>query len=205
VEVDAKDNNGYTALMWASQNGNTEAAKMLISRGADMNAKNIDDETVLRMALDKKDNNMIEVLVLCDIEYNITLCEMKNSEINNYSSLWMKEKKIKLVDIFLKKVNLTKSTRKKKSMMQKYLVVRYSNIMEVLWGKYPGFAVFEAIMNNFCPNWKILMTEKQLYRLWEISKKPKLKLNYNIKDITNQIKYEMDIENKWIITLDDPF
>lgn len=38
INPDAKDNNGRTALMWASVNGHAAAANILLNRGADANA-----------------------------------------------------------------------------------------------------------------------------------------------------------------------
>jgi ankyrin repeat protein len=45
-----KNIRGYTALMWASRMGNLEVAKLLLEKGADINAKNLSDETALRKA-----------------------------------------------------------------------------------------------------------------------------------------------------------
>ena len=39
ADVNAKDNLGYTALMYAAENGHTETAQALLARRADVNAK----------------------------------------------------------------------------------------------------------------------------------------------------------------------
>ena len=45
--LNAKDEDGWTALIWASEEGHTEIAKELISAGADVNAQDKDGRTVL--------------------------------------------------------------------------------------------------------------------------------------------------------------
>lgn len=45
VDVDAKDNEGLTALMSASFKGHIEVVKALLAAGADINAKRYDDVT----------------------------------------------------------------------------------------------------------------------------------------------------------------
>ena len=49
-DVNAKNNDGDTALMEDSINGRLEAVKYLISKGADVNAKNNDGNTALMWA-----------------------------------------------------------------------------------------------------------------------------------------------------------
>jgi ankyrin repeat protein len=50
ANVDAKDENGVTALMWAAGNGNTELMKLLLDKGANINAKDKDGHTALDRA-----------------------------------------------------------------------------------------------------------------------------------------------------------
>ncbi|MBQ6002370.1 MAG: ankyrin repeat domain-containing protein, partial [Synergistaceae bacterium] len=50
ANVNAKDNKGYTALMWAAEKGHTEIAEMLINHGADVNAENNSGFTALMLA-----------------------------------------------------------------------------------------------------------------------------------------------------------
>jgi ankyrin repeat protein len=38
ADINSKDNSGWTALMWVSDNGNAEIAKVLLAGGADINA-----------------------------------------------------------------------------------------------------------------------------------------------------------------------
>ena len=47
VNINARSYHGYTALMWASEYGNLEAAKLLIENGADVNAKDKYGDTAL--------------------------------------------------------------------------------------------------------------------------------------------------------------
>ena len=51
ADVNAQDNNGKTALMYAFEVGNSGIAEMLIKAGADVNAKDNDGRTVLKFFL----------------------------------------------------------------------------------------------------------------------------------------------------------
>ena len=51
VDINAKDEGGITALMWAICKGNIEIIKMLLKKGADVNAKDINGVSVLAMSL----------------------------------------------------------------------------------------------------------------------------------------------------------
>ncbi len=47
ADIEAKDNNGYTSLIWASSNGHSDVVKVLLEKGADIEAKNVDGDTSL--------------------------------------------------------------------------------------------------------------------------------------------------------------
>ena len=51
VDVNAKDERGMTALMWASFRGDTEIVKELLVKGADVNAKACHGATALSYAI----------------------------------------------------------------------------------------------------------------------------------------------------------
>ena len=51
ADVNAKDNSGETALMWAAWYDRAEIAKILIDNGADVNAKNRWGKTALTGAI----------------------------------------------------------------------------------------------------------------------------------------------------------
>ena len=57
ADVNAKNNDGQTALMWASDNGHIEVVRLLLENGANVNAKKDDGQTVLMVVCD------------CDEEY----------------------------------------------------------------------------------------------------------------------------------------
>lgn len=63
VDVDAKDNEGMTALMWAIFKGDLTTAELLIDKGADINAKNKDGETILISAIMKEDTATVKLLI----------------------------------------------------------------------------------------------------------------------------------------------
>lgn len=53
-----------TALMTAAGGGNVETVKLLIDRGADINAKSFEGGTALLVAIDRKQDNVVECLLL---------------------------------------------------------------------------------------------------------------------------------------------
>ena len=61
ADVDAKDNNGWTPLHWASDSNHIEIAKLLIDRGADVDAKDNWGWTPLHRACG---NNALELAKL---------------------------------------------------------------------------------------------------------------------------------------------
>jgi len=61
ANVNAKDKNGWTALMQAAYNNSLEVAKLLIKKGADVNARDIQGNTILIVALE---NNSLEIAKL---------------------------------------------------------------------------------------------------------------------------------------------
>jgi len=50
AEVNAKASDGYTALLWASENGHSEVVKALLAKGAEVNAKTNNGATALMAA-----------------------------------------------------------------------------------------------------------------------------------------------------------
>ncbi|MCK5342252.1 MAG: ankyrin repeat domain-containing protein, partial [Candidatus Heimdallarchaeota archaeon] len=50
ADINAKEGNGWSALMFASMGGQTECVKMLIMAGADVNCRTSEDETPLQRA-----------------------------------------------------------------------------------------------------------------------------------------------------------
>jgi len=50
ADINAKDDHGFTALMWAVVGGHFHAVKLLLDKGADINAKNNNGQTALMHA-----------------------------------------------------------------------------------------------------------------------------------------------------------
>ena len=63
VDVNAKGNNGKTALIYASKYGDIEMAKLLIAASVDVNAKGNNGKTALMLA---KYNNHPEIVKLLE-------------------------------------------------------------------------------------------------------------------------------------------
>lgn len=62
TEVNATDDDGFTALMWASAAGTLEVIRLLIEEGANVNAQSNDGETVLVVALQEGHTEIVELL-----------------------------------------------------------------------------------------------------------------------------------------------
>ena len=62
ADVDAKNNDGGTALHWAALNEHIDIAKILIENGANINAKDKDGETALEIAI-RFDHHQIAELI----------------------------------------------------------------------------------------------------------------------------------------------
>ena len=62
ADVNAKDNGGWTALMWVASYGHTETAEMLIDNGADVNAIDNYGRTALIIATSYGYTEIIDLL-----------------------------------------------------------------------------------------------------------------------------------------------
>src|SRR5271154_3733169 len=74
ADVNAKDNNGYSPLMFAADhNSNTDVIKALINAGADVNAKDNGGFTPLIFAASyNKNSDMITILIKAGANVNAT-------------------------------------------------------------------------------------------------------------------------------------
>ena len=61
ADINAKDNNGQTALMRATDHGYTEIITLLLDKGADINANNNDGKSALKVAIE---NSRTETVIL---------------------------------------------------------------------------------------------------------------------------------------------
>ena len=72
ADVDAKDGDGKTTLMYAAENGNIEVVKYLVENGADINArKNKDGKTTLMYAAENGYLNIVKLLVENGADVNV--------------------------------------------------------------------------------------------------------------------------------------
>jgi ankyrin repeat protein len=62
VDMNAKNNVGYTALIFASQQGHVEVVRALLAAKADMNAKDNDDMTALIRASQGGHDEVVKLL-----------------------------------------------------------------------------------------------------------------------------------------------
>jgi ankyrin repeat protein len=63
IDVKKPDENGFSPLMIASWNGNADAAKLLIEKGADLNAALADGRTALQMSINRQHPELAKILV----------------------------------------------------------------------------------------------------------------------------------------------
>jgi ankyrin repeat protein len=71
--VNVKDKPGYNPLLKAVSEGHEDIVKFLLVSGADINAKNIDDETALVKAADKGNTKIVEILINNKANVNINI------------------------------------------------------------------------------------------------------------------------------------
>ncbi len=79
AEVNTKDNDGWTALMWAARNGHTEIAELLLKHGAEVNAKNNDGETAFIYAVLRVNVDVAELLLRQGADINAKDCGGKTA------------------------------------------------------------------------------------------------------------------------------
>ena len=63
ADINTKDNDGWTALHYATRHQTTEMAQLLLDRGADINAKDNDGWTALHCAAVYKNTEMVQLLL----------------------------------------------------------------------------------------------------------------------------------------------
>jgi ankyrin repeat protein len=191
---------GDTVLMCAAERGYLSVVEKFFAYGAEVNAKDYDGWTALTKAALNKHVHVMEYL----LDKGAKIEDLKEEEKQFYINIIkltvkaINKQRYKLTDKLLDIIDKTDYilneklivqdgattntyyTLEEKELVKKYLVKRYGNIMTVLWGKYPGFLVFEAIMDNFCPAWKEIFTlqkcsgepaMRSLYQLWGESKR----------------------------------
>ena len=66
--MNAKNNDGWTALIRASSNGHTETVAMLLEKGADVNAKNMIGRTALISASENGHTKIVAMLLEKGVE-----------------------------------------------------------------------------------------------------------------------------------------
>ena len=78
ADVNARDENGWTALHWAVQNGHRQVAQLLISGGAYVNAESKQGSTPLFLAMGEGNEDLLAMLIANGADVN-ALCG-KNHE-----------------------------------------------------------------------------------------------------------------------------
>jgi ankyrin repeat protein len=88
VDVNCKDNDGWTPLMWSSQYGYLEILKVLIENGADVNCRNYFGNTPLIRATYYNHLKVVKILIENNADWNI-----KNKDDKDFMYYLYKENK----------------------------------------------------------------------------------------------------------------
>jgi ankyrin repeat protein len=73
VDVNIKDANGQTVLMYVSGNGYNEAVKMLLNENVDINIKDANGQTVLMFAIENRNIKTANILLKANADVRITM------------------------------------------------------------------------------------------------------------------------------------
>ena len=73
--IDQKDARGWTALHWAAEKGHLAMARLLLEKGADINAKDDDDETALHRAAWSGYDGVVRLLLEKGADINAKSCD----------------------------------------------------------------------------------------------------------------------------------
>jgi uncharacterized protein len=83
TDVNALDDEGYTALVYATNSGHEDVAKMLIDKGADVNAKNKGYWTPLHQASKDGHTEIVELLIAKGADVNAQEQKYDNTPLHN--------------------------------------------------------------------------------------------------------------------------
>lgn len=64
------ENDGWSALMWASRNGRIEVVKLLLEKGANVNYGDKEDWTALMIAIETRNKEIVKLLLLQNANVN---------------------------------------------------------------------------------------------------------------------------------------
>ena len=70
ININVKDEDGWTPIMWAANCGHTDIVNLLIENGADINATNDDGCTALMEAADENHIKTVQLLVDKGVDIN---------------------------------------------------------------------------------------------------------------------------------------
>ena len=70
ADVDARDDDGWTALMWAAQEGRADAVRLLIGAGADVDIDDDDGWTALMLAAGEGRADAVRLLIGAGADVN---------------------------------------------------------------------------------------------------------------------------------------
>ncbi len=95
ADVNAKSNNGWTALMWASNDGRSDIVRMLIDAGADVNVKSNNGYTALLLAVSSNDTASVRMLI--DAKADVNAKDSNGYTALMTASLFANKEKVRLL------------------------------------------------------------------------------------------------------------
>ncbi|MCK4319533.1 ankyrin repeat domain-containing protein [Candidatus Micrarchaeota archaeon] len=134
ADVNARDN-GWTALMYAAENGDTKTAKLLIKKGADMNTKDNWGETALTRVVEKGNTETAELLIEKGADINtmsckgtLLMCAVNNGDIEMVELLIKKGVDINAKDKYFGKTALIDAAQNGNTKIAKLLIQNGADI-----------------------------------------------------------------------------
>jgi tetratricopeptide (TPR) repeat protein len=122
ADVNAKDNEGWTALMEAARVNNVEVVKILIDKGVDVNTKNNNERTALMIAKNKTWPDIVNILEKAGATIPKELIERL---LTVADSQWQKEDYQNAIESYKEILSLDPNNSKAKEFLKKYSGVRF--------------------------------------------------------------------------------
>lgn len=141
ADVNAKDNEGWTALMEAARLGNTDVVKILVDKGADVNTMNNTNQTALMIAKKRTWHDIVNILEKAGATTPKEAIEGLLTEAN---SQWQKGDYQNALQNYQEILSLEPNNSKAKEFLKKYSAVQLTHEKaETIFKKWGGYDEFK--------------------------------------------------------------